>query len=135
MARAAVREGVLRGCPTCGTKVADVDIGLRDFRWVNEYLPGKVGGMDIDFMLTQSKTDRVLLLEMKPAGARISVGARLTFQTLIHLGADVMVVWDQGDGNVDWCWLGAQAELGAIAVCTQDELAARIKTWWEAGCG
>jgi hypothetical protein len=46
-----VANDPLRGCPTCGTRVHDLDLGLRDFRWVSSHLPGNVAPMDIDFVL------------------------------------------------------------------------------------
>lgn len=139
MARANVEEGKLRGCPTCGTKVSKAKMGLRDFAWVNEALPGRVGGMDIDFCISQvrdkgKKHTRVLMLELKPAGAPISTGARLTFREFARQGYDCWAVWDEGDGTVV---LGKFDRAGRVRVreepMTQDELATRIAKWWNDG--
>lgn len=141
MARANQKQGVLRGCPTCGTKVDDADLGLRDFRWVNEALPGKVGGMDVDFLVQQRKSktnrlpeDRFLALELKPKKAAISTGARLTFQGLQEKGFDVWAAWDQEDGeHVKWAPLEDGQLPGGLIRGTRAELAEAVRDWWDQG--
>lgn len=124
----------LRKCPTCLTPVADATaLGLRDFRWVNEALPGKVGGMDLDFCINQAATERALFLELKPQGARVSTGARLTFALLVKKGFDVWVVWELGEGSVRVAHLNERGEEAYAATMSVASLAAAIIEWWEAG--
>lgn len=133
MARATLARGQLVACPTCGTDVVSADIGLRDFAWVNQALPGRVGGMDLDFLITQAGTDRALVLEMKPMGATLSLGARLTFALLRRKGMAVWMVWDQFNGNVQLAQLDKEATVGDLEEMTQAELADRIAEWWNRG--
>lgn len=132
MAREQEDQGLLRGCPTCGTKVKDVDLGLRDYRWVNEALPGRIGGMDIDFTINQARTGRVLLLEFKPAGATLSIGARLTFKLFVQKGCDAWVIWDHGD-TVEVASIDRDGQLGFIEKMSRKRLADRIRKWWDVG--
>jgi len=136
MARANVAEGKLRGCPTCGTKVSDVDLALRDFDWVNRALPGKVGGMDLDFVLSQANSGRTLIIEMKPPGAFISMGARLTFKVFVKMGCDVWVVWGPDkDGAVVRARMRTSGDWDVDDVDTMDVdvLAEDIAAWWASG--
>lgn len=133
MARQQVEGGALRECPTCATPVSEaVNLGLRDFSWVNSHLPGKLGFMDVDGMLHQAQTGRILVLELKPRGARISRGARLTFDHLVSIGFDVWYVWDLGAGLVD---VSPATPGGWVTPerLTRDELADDIAGWWEEG--
>lgn len=134
MARAIQKDGILRNCPTCDTPVADAkDLGLRDYRWVDEELPGKVGLMDFDAVLSQSKSGRMLVLELKPKGAYISIGARLTFQVLVKEGKDVWVIWDLGKGRVK---LGECNDTGRpqnVREMTRKRAAVLVRKWWEKG--
>lgn len=133
MSRSQERDGLLRGCPTCGTKVDDAHLGLRDFRWVNEYLPGRLGMMDIDGCLTQAKTGRVLMMELKPKGAFISTGARLTFQLFVQRGFDVWIVWDQGDGMVERAKVDKAGTLRRTERMSRNRLARMVQDWWNQG--
>ncbi len=83
----------LRGCPTCGTKVTDLALGPRDFRWVSESLPGKVAPMDVDFIL--ERKGHFLILELKPMGGYVGVGQGRTLRALKKF-ADVWVVYGEG---------------------------------------
>lgn len=132
MSRATQKDGLLRGCPTCGTRVSEADLGLRDYRWVNEALPGKVGGMDLDFCISQARTGRALFLEFKPAGGLVSTGARLTFKLLREKGFEVWVVWDRGD-IVDVSPVLLNGELGKKRILDRAALAEDIRAWWDAG--
>lgn len=133
MARAHVKEGKLRGCPTCGTKVAEVDIGLRDFAWVNEALPGKLGLMDLDGCITQAATGRGLFLELKPHGAFISRGARLTFALLVSKGFEVWFAWDEGDGWVTFAPAREDGAPGRRRRMKASTLARKVRHWWDEG--
>lgn len=132
MARAQVKDGALRGCPTCGTKVAQADLRLRDFSWVNEALPGKVGGMDIDFTLSSARTGRTLMLEMKPPGAYVSVGAKLTFKEFVRKGCDVWVVWGpDADDHVEVAHVTKSGNLTSRYRVPLSVLATTVALWWE----
>lgn len=87
----------LRGCPLCRTPVKDAQLGLRDFRWVSDALPGRVAPMDIDAML--EKNGYFLIIEMKPDGQPLPLGQRLTLKALVRLGCDVWVVWENDAGK------------------------------------
>jgi hypothetical protein len=115
--------------------VKDVNLALRDFRWVNEALPGKVGGQDIDFVLSQAKTGRVLMLEMKPDGAFVSLGARLTFKVFVNMpGIDVWVVWGPDKaGDVARARMDLNGEWDEVDTMSVDCLAEDIAAWWAAG--
>jgi len=133
MARAAVKEGLLRGCPTCGTRVADADLGLRDFAWVNEALGNKLGLMDLDGVLTQASTGRMLVLEMKPRGAYITTGARLTFALLVKAGYQCWVLWDQGNGRVKFSELNEAGRPVKIRELLVERVARLVSQWWDEG--
>ncbi len=116
-------NAALRGCPTCGTPVAEVALGLRDHSWVDPLLPGKVGGMDIDFML--ERKGKVLVMEYKPANGHVGRGQSITFRTLRTMGADVWIVY--GDGPmVDVDWGDGRTRISV------DELAQETLRWFEA---
>lgn len=117
----------------CGTKVDEADIGLRDFAWVNEHLPGKLGLMDIDGTLTQYRTGRVLMLELKPRGEVISEGARLTFALFVQKGFDVWLVWDEGDGWVEAAELDTNGEPYGTRRIRRSTLARKVLDWWNEG--
>ena len=69
---------LLRACPTCSTKVSAVQMGLRDYSsWLAEHMPGRVSGADIDCVLEQSRTGRVLFFEFKRKGQQLPTGQRL----------------------------------------------------------
>lgn len=133
MAREQVEQGILRGCPTCGTKVSDVEMGLRDYRWVNDALPGKVGGMDVDFVLNQSRTDRTLIFEFKPKNAYISMGHRLTFRDMVRRGVDVWIAWDQGDGTVKVGAVDRHGKTPFIEHMPIAKLRTQVRSWWNEG--
>lgn len=132
MAREAEYRGTLVGCPTCGSKVDDVELRLRDFRWVNEALPGKCGGMDIDFVLSSAKTGRALMMEMKPPGGFVSTGARLTYREFAKMGVDVWVLrGPNGEGQVQWSILGTDGKESEHATLSLEEMSSEVAKWWE----
>ncbi len=120
---------LLRACPTCGTKVGDVDLGLRDFRWVNSVLPGKVGMMDIDGVL--ERNGNFLALEFKPKGALLGKGALITYKVLVKQGWTVLVV--HGDEASAWLTVHELTEAGFVnhEVSVQ-ELADMVNEWFAA---
>jgi len=135
MSRKNEPDGELRGCPTCGTRVAEADLGLRDYRWVNEVLPEHIGLMDIDGCLSQYNTGRVLMLELKPRGARVSTGARLTFALFVLAGMDVWVVWDIGKNRVKVGVCNEEGRVVNIREMTRDRCAKKVLKWWNDGLG
>jgi hypothetical protein len=122
----------LRKCPTCATPATEAALGLRDYRWVNAAFPGNVGGMDIDFMVDQHKTGRMLAMEFKPAGAYITTGARLTFASLRKKGVDVWAAWDHGD-HVRWSELDSYGEPLKHVAGSRDDLRRSVRGWWDEG--
>jgi hypothetical protein len=111
----------LRGCPTCGTKVSEVALGPRDYRWVSPKLPGKVAPMDIDFML--ERNGHILVIEFKPMTAKVPAGQARTLRSLRRF-ADVWVMY--GDGPmVDIDWGDGRTRLSL------DEVAAEVVLWFE----
>lgn len=97
MSRDQEKDGRLRGCPLCGTPVDQANIGLRDFAWLNNELPGKIGGMDIDLMLTNNRAGLAMAFELKPYGANVSLGARMTLKFLVQHGIRCFLVWEGED--------------------------------------
>ncbi len=134
MARKTENDGELRECPVCETPLDKaVNLGLRDFNWVNEELPGKIGLMDLDGVLSQASTGRMLVLELKPKGALVSRGARIAFGTLVKSGFDVWIVWDLGKGRVK---LGECNDKGwpqNVRELTRKRAAKLVVNWWLEG--
>lgn len=116
----------LRKCPTCQTPVKEANLGLRDYRWVVEELPGRVAPMDIDFAL--ERNGRFLFIEFKPANGGLSVGARILYKTLVRQGHDVWLV--QGDGPVQAGPMDRNGNVFFTAPLTVPELAQRVKAWF-----
>lgn len=110
----------LRGCPTCGTKVTEAKLGLRDYRWLK--LPGKVGPMDLDFLLERNKD--FLALEFKPNDVRPGQGQQITFDALSEKGFDLWVV--EGDGPVVKVWWNDTLNDEMLV----EELAEKVNDWW-----
>lgn len=122
----------LRGCPTCGTPVSDLKMGLRDYRWVSDALPGRVAPMDLDCVL--ERKGHFLVMEFKPKGAPLPMGQRLTLKALVRLGMDVWVVWEDGE----------RAEVGAmdrngnvpfVEDMRQNRLRRRVADWFKDASG
>lgn len=86
-------EDKLRACPTCGGKVKK-DLGLRDYsRWLFDVLPGRAAATDLDCIIEQHSTGRVLVFEFKPS-RYVPRGQALLFDTLVASGWDVLLVVD-----------------------------------------
>lgn len=111
----------LRGCPQCGTEVDAIKLGLRDYRWLK--LPGKVGPMDVDFLL--ERNGDFLVLEFKPNGVRPGQGQQITFDALSKKGFQVWVV--EGDGPRVKVWF-TDTVAKEMSV---EELAAKVNDWWK----
>jgi hypothetical protein len=118
----------LRGCPTCLTKVTETQLGLRDYRWLQDALPGRVAPMDVDAML--ERKGRFLVLEFKPQGAPLPMGQRLTLKALVRLGMDVWVVHELKGGKVK---VGAMDRNGNVPfsdTVTVARLRANVAEWF-----
>ncbi len=116
----------LKKCPTCLTPVNDVSLGLRNYGWVNDLLPGKVAPTDIDFML--ERKGHVLVLEFKSENGYVPKGQAMTFRTLRKMGVEVWVV--KGDGPMVDVDFGD----GLVSHLPVSELAAETVRWYsEAG--
>jgi hypothetical protein len=90
--------------------------------------------MDIDFTLTQAKTDRALMLELKPPGVPVSRGARLTFALFVRLGVDCWPVWGPDDnGNVQVGRFDRAGRVQGVEEMTLADLCESISAWWAAG--
>ena len=112
----------LRGCPTCLTPVAETKLGLRDYRWLSDYLPGKVAPMDFDGVL--ERNGHFLILEFKPEGVRPRTGQARTLRAA-RKWADVWLV--QGDGPVVKVDFG-DGEVFAMSV---ESLAVEVRRWFD----
>lgn len=129
----------LRACPTCATPVSQTQLGMRDYsRWLVGVLPGKVSGSDIDFLLDQSSTGRMLALEFKAGNKPLGLGQRLLFQQLVDKGVEVWCVWEyqNAKGETDRVKVGVLDALGQVRFMqeiTPAQLASQIKAWWNDG--
>lgn len=120
----------LRGCPTCGTPVSETKkLGLRDYRWISEVLPGKEAPMDLDAVI--EKHERILIQEFKPGKASLPLGQRLTLRAFARKpGIDVWVVWEDADG--EHVEVGAMDRFGNVPFVERMTLAKHkrlIKEW------
>jgi hypothetical protein len=113
----------------CGTKVEDVSLGLRDYRWLGGVLPGKVAPTDIDFLL-ETNND-FLVMEFKPKGVPLTRGQAIAMKRMVKKGFEVRVVWGEGD-LVD---VGDLKESGRLAVrkdVPKPLLALEVGAWFAA---
>lgn len=122
----------LRTCPLCQTPVdRTVHLGLRDFRWVADALPGRVAPTDFDSVL--EKNGRFLVLELKPPGGSLPMGQRLTFKALVRTGFfDVWVVWETKAGET--VEVGVVDRHGNVSVpgrTSTESLAQRVRQWYD----
>lgn len=124
----------LRGCPTCGTPVAQASaLGLRDYRWLSRFLPGNVAPSDLDSVL--ERNGNFLIHEYKPSGASIGMGQRIMLKQLVRKGFDVWVVWG-GDSNDENSLIevGAMDRHGDVKFVDKmplSRLAERTVDWFE----
>ena len=79
----------LRACPTCGGPPRK-DLGLRNYSWIDPYLPGAEAGTDGDFLL--EKGGHVLMLETKPGRRTVALGKRIALGALVRMGVNVLLV-------------------------------------------
>jgi len=104
-------------------------MGLRDYRWVSESLPGKEAPMDVDCVV--EKGGRFLVLEFKPEGMPLPMGQRLTLKAMVRTGYfDVWVVWEGTDGRT--CQVGVMDRNGSvnfIAKLRIEQLGHKVEEW------
>lgn len=123
----------LRACPTCSTKVASTVMGLRDYStWLADELPGRVSGADLDCVVEQSKTGRVLIIEFKRKGQILPTGQRLLLKRFAQLGADVWVAWES-DTHVEVGTLTDEGEVLFVQEMTKGSLGRKVRKWWNLG--
>ena len=124
----------LRACPTCGSKCTEDQLGLRDYsRWLANVLPGRVSGSDIDSVIEQSKTGRMLFIEFKPLGAPLPTGQRLLLRACVRLGIDVWVAWEDFKGHVEVGVMNREGEVLFVQKLTNRQLGMKARAWWNAG--
>jgi hypothetical protein len=89
-------ENKLKRCTFCLSELSDSKrkkLGLRVFdNWANKVLPSPVRMSDIDGVV--ERNGRVLIVELKPAGAELPLGQRLMLRTFVGMGCTVWVVWE-----------------------------------------
>lgn len=130
----------LRKCPVCSTKITDEVkklMGIRHYQKMDALLPGKVRGMDIDYVLDQSKTGRFLVIEFKPTKAKLGTGQRLTLKRFRDWGADVWIISDgkyDKDQTID---VGIMDKDGMVrewfGPLDEDQLGHKLQAWWDWG--
>lgn len=103
-------------------------MGLRDYRWVSDLLPGREAPMDLDCVL--EKNGHFLVMEFKPEGAGIPLGQRITLRSLVKLDMDVWVVWEGRDGkHVEVGSLTEYGEVLFVEKMMRPKLANKVVEW------
>lgn len=121
-------DPILR-CPVCLNRASVDDLGMRDYRWVSPFLPGRVAPMDMDFLL--EKNGEFLVLEFKPKTGALGMGTRISYKALVRSGLfDVWVVWEESEHSVVMAVMDKRGELLAPTVYTKDELAQKVADWY-----
>lgn len=131
----------LRGCPTCGTKLAEAAAGLgfRDYRWVSKYLPGRVAPTDVDGVL--ERNGHFLVMEYKPKGVALPMGQRIMLKHLVRRGGfNVWVVWGDDSSEDALCEVASLDRNGDVLdveTITAGQLGARVRAWldWATAAG
>lgn len=129
----------LRACPTCGAE--DRDMGLRDYIWLEDILPGRAGGTDIDCLIDQEYADRDLVLEFKPS-KWVNRGQARLFNRMVPKGFDVWVIVDKNLANDEllmgvWSPSANNNQGGVVSwhQLTLHELRVAVANWWNLGTG
>jgi hypothetical protein len=102
-------------------------MGLRDYRWVSEALPGRVAPMDLDCVLERHGS--MLVMEFKPKGAPVPLGQRLTLKHLVRIGADVWVVWEDGE-RVEVGAMDRHGNVPFVEEMRKNRLRKRVTDWF-----
>jgi hypothetical protein len=117
----------------CQKPVKPGELGLRDYRWLSDALPGRNGAGDIDGLITQNKTGRALMLEFKPGGAALPLGQRLALQLMVRKDIDVWVAWDEDLSNIEVRKLDRDGQLSGPRYVDQAGFAGMLRAWWDKG--
>ena len=125
-----MKQPPLRSCPTCGADYDPEKLGLRDYSWLVDEVPG---ASDLDFVLEQKLTGRMLVMEFKSAGESLPLGQRLLLKTLVRKGCDVWVVWQQRRGRVHRVTMDGAGRLSPVVSLTREQLSAQVLAWWREG--
>lgn len=105
-------------------------MGLRDYSgWLFDILPGRVAATDLDFVLEQHNTGRVLVLEFKPT-TYVPRGQSLVFDTLTSIGWDVWIV---GDKNLDKDELVVKKWGKRAETMNLETFRTKVGDWWTDG--
>lgn len=121
----------LRGCPVCKTPVKDAKLGLRDFRWLGDVLPGKEAPMDIDMVL--EKKGSFLACEFKAPGEGLPLGQRITLKTLVRQGWTVWLVWHKdGDNAVEVGAMDKHGDIPFKEMMSVPKLKQKVSSWLQA---
>ena len=126
----------LRACPTCRAPLGEAELGLRDYRWVAKYLPGKVAPTDIDGVL--ERNGRFLVMEYKAPGVSLPMGQRILLRRLVALGMDVLVCWGESsddDAPVEVGSMNQHGDVPDVRQMTAGELGQAAAAWFEAAGG
>ena len=117
----------LRRCPTCLAPASESKLGLRDYQWLGDALPGKVSPMDCDFVL--ERNGNFLIIEFKQADGYVPTGQFITLKALERMGAEVWLV--RGDGPRVTVEVLLNGEWMPPFDITVDELAKETRKWFE----
>jgi hypothetical protein len=129
-------EDRLRKCPTCLGDLPEEGLGLRDFKWIESALPGRAGASDIDFVLEQSKTGRVLIIEHKPdMPGQLPMGQRIMLKRFVRVeGFDVWIAWEEDDHmHVKVGAMDRNGQVPFIERMPVEKFRVRVTEWWQAG--
>lgn len=105
-------------------------MGLRDYRWLEDVLPARVGATDLDCVLEQHSTGRILVLEFKP-NRYVPRGQAILFDGLLAQGFDIAIIIDKDhdDNKFVYSWWGEnewkETNLAGIRRL--------VRTWWNRG--
>jgi hypothetical protein len=123
----------LRKCPTCSGPVTE-EMGLRNYAtWLQGLLPGKVGASDLDMVIEQTDTGRVLITEFKEHGSPVSLGQRLLLRRFVRMGCDVWVIHSLGGDNYAAGAMNSAGRTPFVQGMPLDELKQRVLDWWQTG--
>ena len=123
----------IRTCPLCQHPVEPGELGLRDYAWLSDALPGRNGATDFDAVFTQNRTGRSLILEFKPGAAPLPMGQRLALQLFVLMGSDVWVAWDSDPQAIRVHKMDQNGQLSSVRVVTKDQFSGMLSEWWAKG--
>ncbi|MES2155994.1 MAG: hypothetical protein V4510_12750 [bacterium] len=110
--------------------MSELKLGLRDYRWLNDVLPGRVAPMDLDFVL--ERKGHFLVQEYKSKGAPMPMGQRLTLKALVRLGMDVWLVWEdeQDPDRVEVGSMDRNGNVPFVESMRRGRLRRRVADWF-----